>query len=63
MRSYWGRLRTAPAPLFYSPAPFAPESSALSSSPAENFGELDGRVLDGMALCSLSSAESPEIGG
>ena len=58
-----GRLRTAPAPLFYSPAPFFPEGSALCASPPENFGELDERVLDSVALCSLSRAESWEIGG
>ena len=58
-----GRLRTAPAPLFYSPAPLFPEGSALCRSPPENLGEFVGRVLDSEALRSPSRAESPEIGG
>lgn len=32
-------MRTAPAPLFCSPAPLFPEGSALCGSPPENFGE------------------------
>ena len=48
---------------FNHPSRLFPEGAALCGAPAENLGELDGRVLDGVALRSPSRAESAAVHG